>query len=315
MRKKGISVVIPVFKRKKLLNKIIFNLLKQKFPKDLYEIIIVDSFNSVNLDFKNLYHVKKYNIFDNSNAKKRNFGIQKSNFNNIVFIDDDCLPEDNFLKKYYELLQKIDYKSFLCGSVIYPKSLIKKNRYIAYRSKTHFVVKKNIFNKNSLIDPNQVVTMNMGFKYLSNKKILFNNKFKNYGFEDFEFCYRFINKGYKFYKSSPLIYHIDNRKFEDYLKKFYFLGRAGSLVFMKINDKAFKKTNYFTLENFFLIKKLIDFKLFRKLLIIFDKIIVLLNYFLLFKFRYIIKLNMSLSYLLGYADRAKQTNEIVKWYK
>jgi glycosyltransferase involved in cell wall biosynthesis len=313
MKKIGVSIIIPTYKRKKLLGKIINYLSRQNFPKELYEIIIIDSFNSVNLNFKSNYLVKKYNIFENSNAKKRNFGLIKSNFQNIIFIDDDCIPEKNFLFKFFIALNKIDYKSILCGSVRYPNFLIKKNPYISYRAKTHFEVKKNIFNINNTLDPRYIVTMNMGFKNKKNSIIFFNKKFKNYGFEDYEFGYRLIKKGYKFFKANPLIYHFDNRKFSYYLKKFYFLGRIGSYEFKKIDFRAYMQTNYYFLEK--LLKKNSFFKIFIFLLSNLNTFFYYLNYCILFKSNFLIKINMSLSFLLGCADRLKSNTRSYKWYK
>ena len=315
MKKTGVSVIIPTYKRKKLLDKIINYLSRQNFPKQLYEIIIVDSFNSANLDFKSNYLIKYYNIFENSNAKKRNFGIAKSKFQNIIFIDDDCIPEKKFLFKFYSALNKIDYKSFLCGSVRYPLFLLKNNPYISYRAKTHFEVKKNIFNINYTLEPRNIVTMNMGFKNKINSIIFFNKNFKNYGFEDYEFGYRLIKKGYKFFKANPLIYHFDDRKFSYYLKKFYFLGQNGSFEFMKINPRAYAETKYYFLEKILKKNKFINSNIITFLLINLNKVIYFINHSIFFKSAFFIKVNMSLSFLLGCAERLNGNNRILKWYK
>lgn len=315
MKKIGISIIIPTYKRKKLLSKIVSILSRQNFPKELYEIIVVDSFNSVNSDFKFNPLVKKYSIFQNSNAQKRNFGLIKSKFNKIIFIDDDCIPEKNFLFKFYIALNRINYKSFLCGSVKYPSLLIKRNRYVSYRAQTHFVVKKNNFTKEYVLDPKKIVTMSMGFKNKKDALIYFDKKFKNYGFEDYEFGYRLISKGYKFYKSNPLIYHYDDRKFSYYLKKFYFLGHNGARTFMQINYNAYKHSNYHTLESLFKKVGLLSNNIFILILTILNMMVYYFNHFLLFKFFFFIKINMSLSFLLGCAERLKDNNRLLKWYK
>jgi glycosyltransferase involved in cell wall biosynthesis len=315
MKKIGISIIISTYKRKKILEKIVNNLSRQFFPKNIYEIIIVDSFNSVNSNFRSNNLVSKYNIFENSNAQKRNFGLSKSIYKYVVFIDDDCIPEKNFLFKYYQALSRADYKSFLCGSVIYPASLSKQNKYISFRSKSHFVVKKSILNNEHMLDPSKVVTMNMGLKSNYNKRIFFNKKFKNYGFEDFEFCYRLIKRGYKFYKSNPIISHIEHRSFKDYLNKFYFLGNIGSHIFKSINFYAYQQTKYYYLENIFILKKILSFLFVRHFLGVINKLFILINISILFKSSFMIKLNITLSYLLGYADRMIGNNYYQKWYK
>ena len=66
--------------------------------------------------------------------------------------------------------------------------------------------------------------MNMGMK---NSKLLkrtkyFNEIFGGYGFEDYEFGYRLIKQGFKFIASKPVVYHLDERNYREYLGKIYF---------------------------------------------------------------------------------------------
>jgi hypothetical protein len=311
----GTSIVISTWKRRELLIKIIKKLEKQNISKNLYEIIIVNSFPELNLNFLDNKLVKIFNINSNSNAQKRNLGILKARFKNIIFLDDDCLPEKNFLFKYYRIFRSMDYSSIACGSVIYEDKNKKKQKYLNYRQKKHFIVKNNNFTKERQIKPSQVVTMNMALKKIKNNKIYFNKNFKSYGFEDYEFCHRLIKKGFKFFKSNPIIYHVDNRSFEDYLKKFYFLGNKGSKTLMEIDYKAFQETNYYFLENFFLTRKIIKISFFIMLCVWFNIALKNLNKFFLYKFDLFLKINISMSYFLGYSDRVNYKNKLVSWYK
>jgi GT2 family glycosyltransferase len=311
----GISVVISTWRRRELLIKIIANLERQNFSKNLYEIIIVNSFPELNLNLTDKKLVKIFNINSNSNAQKRNCGILKARFKNIIFLDDDCLPEKKFMFKYYRIFRSLDYSSIACGSVIYEEKYKKEQKYLNYRQKKHFIVKNNNFTKERQIKPAQVVTMNMALKKIKKNKIYFNKNFKSYGFEDYEFCYRLINKGFKFFKSNPIIYHVDNRSFEDYLKKFYFLGNKGSKILIEINYKAFQETNYYFLENIFLIKKIIRLPAFVTFCIWFNKYLKHLNKFFSYKLDLFLKINISMSYFLGYLDRVNYKSKLVSWYK
>jgi len=311
----GISIVISSWKRRVLLIKIIKKLEKQNISKNLFEIIIVNSFPELNLNFLDNKLVKIFNINSNSNAQKRNLGILKARFKNIIFLDDDCLPEKNFLFKYYRIFRSMDYSSIACGSVIYEDKKKTKQKYLNYRQKKHFIVKNNNFTKERQIKPSQIVTMNMALKKIKNNKIYFNKNFKSYGFEDYEFCHRLIKKGFKFFKSNPIIYHVDNRSFEDYLKKFYFLGNKGSKTLMEIDYKAFQETNYYFLENFFLTRKIIKIPFFIMLCVWFNIALKNLNKFFLYKFDLFLKINILMSYFLGYSDRVNHKNKLVSWYK
>jgi len=309
----GLSLIIPTWKRTKVLKKIVCNLLRQNFPKNLYEIIIVNSYPKININLKKNKLIRIFNIKENSNAQKRNLGLKKSKFENIIFLDDDCIPEKNFLFKYHNLFKKINYKTVVCGSVLYDEKKFNRLKYLQYRQQTHFVVKNNIFIDQNKIGPGNIVTMNMGLKKkLNNGKIFFDKKFKNYGFEDYEFCYRYIKKGYNFYKANPIVIHMDNRNFSEYLEKFYFIGNKGSKIFELINKKAFKTTNYYFLENICIFAKFSGFRIFFYLLNQFCKQI---NNFFSYKFYFLIKINMSISYLLGYSDRINKKKYFSNWYK
>jgi hypothetical protein len=88
---------------------------------------------------------------------------------------------------------------------------------------------------------------------LFKKKFLFNNKFRFYGFEDYEFAYRLERSFYKFYLTKALIYHNDQRTFDDFLKKYHFLGKFGIMDIIRINFPAAKDTIYYKIEKNFII--------------------------------------------------------------
>ena len=94
-----ISIIIPSYKRQKQVNNILENLIKFKPNNLTLEIIICDSFSNYNLDkfLKNKFEkvsIKYFNIKKNILAAKRNYGINKSSFNKIILLDDDCIPDD-----------------------------------------------------------------------------------------------------------------------------------------------------------------------------------------------------------------------------
>jgi GT2 family glycosyltransferase len=178
----------------------------------------------------------------NIHSIKRNTGILEAKGRYIVFLDDDCFPEKTFLKDYYKIFSNYKNKNNIyCGSVDYQKE-IKKNNFLKYRKTRHFILKKNqkIFQNN--LQPSKIVTMNMGFEnsYKILKTKLFNKNFNSYGFEDYEFGFRYIKKGYKIIGSYPLITHKEDRSYYNYLNKFYFLGNKGSKIFSNINFLAYK---------------------------------------------------------------------------
>ena len=110
-----LSIVIPTWNRKQLLLSILNSLNKQSTNKSIYEIIICDSFSDDGTD-KTIFDFKKENsqinlihtnIKKNVLAAKRNHGISLSKGEIIVLLDDDCIPEQNFLNTYLELFKRI----------------------------------------------------------------------------------------------------------------------------------------------------------------------------------------------------------------
>jgi len=98
-----ISIIIPTHNRKKLLLKTLECLEKQAFPKNSYEIIIVDDGSSDGT----ADCIKRYTD-ENKNVKffkkphsgpgdSRNFGIKRAKGEIVAFTDDDCLIPGNWL--------------------------------------------------------------------------------------------------------------------------------------------------------------------------------------------------------------------------
>lgn len=312
-KKSQISIIIPTWKRKKFLNTIINSLQKKQIKSNVqFEILIIDS--SKKKIIFNSQNIKHFNVSRNSNALKRNFGISKAKFENIVFLDDDCIPDRFFLSDYSKIFKKIDKKTIVNGTVTYENKDIKKNIYLKIRQQSHFVVKKNLLMIKENLNPSHVVTMNLGFKKTNKIKKYFDERFESYGFEDFEFCYRLKKKGFKFYKGSPLVIHKDNRSFKKYLFKFYYLGNISSKIFKKINYEAYKKTNYFKIENFFITKKFKKKLIFSQAIYFLSIFFYKLNLLIFCKSKLIIKVNLLLFYLIGCLDRDNGKKRNLKWY-
>ena len=99
-----ISIVIATFNREKNLFNIIHALKKQiSVLQCHFEIILCDSNSNKRISvinyikqFNNL-KTHYYNCSINHQAYKRNYGLKKSKGKYVIFIDDDCIPENKFL--------------------------------------------------------------------------------------------------------------------------------------------------------------------------------------------------------------------------
>ena len=83
----NISIIIPTYKRNKYLLKIINNLNRQFFFNNFFEIIVIDSFKNNFFRELKLKNTRYFNITENSNSLKRNIGIKKAKYKNIIFMD------------------------------------------------------------------------------------------------------------------------------------------------------------------------------------------------------------------------------------
>ena len=124
-----ISVIIPTYNRSKYLLKIL-SILKNNFINfKSFEIIICDSLSKddtklrVNVFKNNNSYLSVRYIYNlkNIHSIKRNAGVKLAKGKYIIFLDDDCFPDDYFIKDYYYLLTK-NKNSVYCGTIKYPKN-------------------------------------------------------------------------------------------------------------------------------------------------------------------------------------------------
>ena len=102
-----VSVVIPVFNDKKRLEKCLEALEQQTYPKDHYQVVVVDNASTVDLKnsvmkFKQaqLYYEEKPGSY-----AARNTGLSVTTGEIIAFTDSDCIPALNWIERGVLFLQ------------------------------------------------------------------------------------------------------------------------------------------------------------------------------------------------------------------
>ncbi len=227
------------------------------------------------------------------------------------------MPQKNFIKDYLELFKNLGNKQIICGSVKYDNKITKENNFVRYRQTRHFVIDKEKFNPKSKIDASKIVTMNMGIKnskILKNLK-LFDEKFGRYGFEDYEFGFRFIKNGFKILPAYPTVLHMDDRDFREYLDKIRYMSKVSVNMLKKINKFAWNDTIYYKIEKNFLFKLFLRYKITKYLIVKVQNLIIMLEKIPFLYFPTLIKLAIFLSYCRGYYDRKLNNSEKYIWYK
>ena len=126
----NVSVVIPTYNRKLILEKCLKALEKQKLENIIgdYEIVVVDDGSTDGTpswikNNTNIFpHVVLYEQEHGGPALARNLGVMKSKYEIIIFIDSDLVVLDNFLVSHVNKLisswEKNNKKCFTYGSVI-----------------------------------------------------------------------------------------------------------------------------------------------------------------------------------------------------
>ena len=317
----NISLIIPTYKRERQVTTIINKLRRQLKKSIKIEVLLCDSFSNYtkkNFNFKKKnFKIYYYNIKKNNLSVKRNFGIKKSKFNNIILLDDDCIPKKNFILNYVRDLKKIDKKTILSGIVEYPKKYILKYNHIKYRNLKHFKSDKNLTYD---LPADKIVAMNMAFRKSINflNAGLFDERFTGYGFEDHEFAFRYKLKGFQLLRSKASIMHDEGKpNINMYAKKYYHLGKDGMGNFLKVNKTLAKNSIYGKIERNFVTKIIVFLPVISLLLFAIERLIIktdkLLNFKCLFLYDYL----RLFAYIRGYIDRKKnkKNNKLNSWYE
>ena len=208
----NVSIVIPTFNRKPILEKCLFALENQKLNKniDKYEIVVVDDGSTDGTDLwikknkKILPHVVLYEQEHGGPALGRNLGVIKSKYEIIIFIDSDLIVLDNFLISHVNKLmsywRKDNKKCFTYGSVINTSNFEnpQNEKYKLLDTSFAYFATGNVAISKELI-------LNVG---------LFDTSFSLYGWEDLELGERFKKIGTKLIKCPEAVGFHWHPKFE-----------------------------------------------------------------------------------------------------
>ena len=241
------SIIIPTYKRADLLAQVFESLI---FQDNIFEILVIDS-NS-NDGTKNL--VESYNEnsiinikhidVDNNVSLKRNTGIEKSLTNNLIFLDDDCIPDDYFVKNHLDALSN-NPDDLNCGDVFFPEELVLTSNYIRYKNSRHVSYRYKGLN-DKVLDYTSIVTMNMSMKKddIIKNNLLFNEDFIGYGMEDNEFGFQIMNAGLIINTCPASIEHMEQNDPFLFTSKIYHTARDGVYRFKILNKNAALSLRY-----------------------------------------------------------------------
>lgn len=120
-----ISVVIPTYNRAYRIGKAINALERQTLDKNKFEVVIVDDGSTDETKkilpklVKNIKNVRIYGQINNYGASlARNFGVRRASGQYIAFMDDDCIPNNDWLKETLKAFDRHPEASAIGGQII-----------------------------------------------------------------------------------------------------------------------------------------------------------------------------------------------------
>lgn len=309
MKKINVSIIIPTYNRKEYLKTILLALSKQNFPKERYEIIVVDDGNDETnkmikeLKIPNLRYFKIKNLDYECVSRLRNFGIKKVKNEIIIFVDNDIIVTPNFISEHIKnhiknkKLVVIGYTSALETKKQHNhKQMMKivKENYDTivdvpiipeYRDQIYEECSDNLNNYPKPWDTFLSGNVSVRKQHLIDAG-MFDENFKGWGLEDIELGYRLAKKGLRFKLNRKAIgYHIGTdkilnpylnpspKKWRNYIRNMkYFLKKNDNLevkATLVIHDRKIP-SKFRVFKNGESVKKKIEFNNW-KLLLLSDK--------------------------------------------
>lgn len=199
-----ISTQICTFNRKDLIVRSLQALFNQDYPKDRYEIVLVDdgSTDGTGDAVKELDPPCELTYFYQENAglaTARNQGIRKAKGEIVLFVDDDIMASPNLLKEHMQT-HRAHPKSVVRGWVNHVDDLEKPDKKIPKFTmqdiSTAFFWTSNV---------------SVAKEYLE-KAGMFDETFKEYGWEDLELGLRLKELGLKLqYNRDAMVFHYKSR--------------------------------------------------------------------------------------------------------
>lgn len=226
-----ISVVVPTYNRTEELKDCLDSLFAQDYPKEKYEIIVVDDsgngeakrmLDELKRKHSNLSYITQYR---KGPASARNAGAKASLGEIIGFVDDDCTVPGDWLKLMVESHAQ-NPKIITVGGLTLTstqKTPVLVSQFLSTCSiETYFNGKQEV-----IFFP----TCNVSLKRQIFDKYKFNETFPLPGGEDLELFWRLFKEGYRFIwdKSINVIHYRDDTTL-GFFRQAYIYGRGNLLA-------------------------------------------------------------------------------------
>jgi GT2 family glycosyltransferase len=253
------SVIVPTYRRPDQLKGCLRSLAGINYPKDYFEVVVVDDEGGIPLEtFVSLFQDKLDITFlvqsHAGPAKARNTGAGYAKGQFLVFTDDDCRPTSDWLENLEERFSEAPDAAIagraintLSDNVYSTASQILIDYLHAYYNVNPN--RGNFLTSNNLGVPSAQFLITGGF----------DTDFPRAAGEDREFCDRWLYHGYRIiYTPKVLVYHAHPLTLRTYWRQHFNYGR-GAFTFHKI--RAQRNSEQFKLEPLSFYVKLVRYPL------------------------------------------------------
>ena len=233
-----ISIVIPTFNRKDLLEMVLDSLNNQTYPSDRYEVIVSDS-NSTDgtaemiKKFSMKGELKYISEDKRGRARARNIGINEAQGDIVLFTDADIIASENLLEEHAmghekypgeaivgleQRIASLDEYKYLLD---HPKE--RKELHPSYRKKISWLY---FITGNASVPRDKLIKAGM-----------FDEDFQGYGWEDIELGYRLAKNGVSInYWRNAVNYHIHKYTFSSNCDIMTKAGKSAVRFYRKYRD-------------------------------------------------------------------------------
>ena len=229
--KMQISVVIPTYKNRGTLPGLLRSFEEQTCSRRLFEVIVVfDELNSKYFDSidkqKFKYSIRLYRQKHGGRARARNLGIRKAKGKIIVFVDDDCQVDKDFIKEHLKSHKKQ-------GIVVLGSRFIRNDKTLELDNHCK-MMERTLSKGNNFSSP--WLYFATGNVSLERRKLIkagfFDENFKGWGYEDTELGYRLFLQGLRYVYNKkakvimfPRVRNLKNIKVQAEKNLRYFIGK------------------------------------------------------------------------------------------
>lgn len=243
------SVIVPTYNRADEIKELLDSLSKQTISKTDFEIIIVDDGSTDNTKdviekLASKYKLNLRMLVQNHKGpgEARNLGMKNAKGKYFIFIDSDCIADENWLSAYKKEVEKIDVAGFGGPDGVLPnfKPIQKAIDY----SMTSFITTGGIRgHSKKKISKYYPRSFNMGVRADIVKKIGGMGKLRHG--QDIEFSNRILSTGEPIIKvSDAMVYHKRRISVKKFFKQVYNWGVARINLY-KIDNKMLEPVHFF----------------------------------------------------------------------